>query len=71
MWRRRRSSNKLNPDSGSFVVLSNAGYDSATGSNTADLPQQSAHNEVEFTPDPNPITQEHDIGDVSNGCHFR
>ena len=67
MWRRRRSSNKPNPDSGS-LVLSNASYDSVTGSNTADLPQQSAHNEVEFTSDPNPVTQEHDIGDISNGC---
>ena len=70
MWRRRRSSNKPNPDSESFV-LSNAGYDSATGSNTADLPQQSSHNEVEFTSDPTPITQEHDSGDVSDGCHSR
>ena len=68
MWRRRRSSNKPNPDSESFV-LSNAGYDSATGSNTADLPQQSAHNEI--TSDPTPITQEHDSGDVSDGCHSR
>ena len=68
MWRRRRSSNKSNPTSEQSFVLSNISNDSIIGSNTSDPPQQSAGKVLEFASDPNPVTQEHNMGDVSNAC---
>ena len=68
MWRRRRSNNKPNPTSEEAFVLSNISNDSTTGSNISDLPHQSEGKVLKFASDPNPVSQEHNMGDMSNAC---
>ena len=68
MWRRRRSSNKSNPTCEEPFVLSNINNDSIIRSNISDPPQQSEGKVLKFASDPNPVTQEHNMGDVSNAC---
>ena len=49
-------------------MLSNINNDSIIRSNISDSPQQSEGKVLKFASDPNPVTQEHNMGDVSNAC---